>query len=155
EFDAQFARLREKADISAADLKPHNEDEVMPALLLAALKSWITEVGNDDLKWHSEPLPRDKRLHAGLRRTVNETLDTDERWGFRLIASSHGTRVLHRLRAAREAAGVRFGSDRHLVLIRNGTKGWAGPTTKREFAELEQAGGRRVEVSDDDLRTFS
>lgn len=55
EFDAQFARLREKAGISAADLRYHNEDEVMPALLLAGLKSWITEVGNDDLKWHPEP----------------------------------------------------------------------------------------------------
>jgi hypothetical protein len=156
EFDARFARLREKAEISAADLNPHNEDEVMPGLLLAGLRSWITEVGNDDLKWHPEPLPADKRLHAGLRRTVNETLDTDERWGFRLIASSHGTRVLHRMRAARDAAGVRLGgTDRHLVLIRNGTKGWAGTTTRRECTALVEAGGMRIDVSDEDLRTFS
>jgi hypothetical protein len=80
EFDAQFARLREKTDISAADLKQQNEDELTPTLLLAGLKSWITEVGNDDLKWHPEPLPDDKRLHAGLRRTLNEALDTEERW---------------------------------------------------------------------------
>lgn len=156
EFDAQFARLREKTDTLAADLKQHNEDDVMPALLLAGLKSWITEVGNDELKWHPEPLPEDKRLHAGLRRTVNEALDTEERWGFRLIASSHGNRVLNRLRGARDAAGLRSGgSDRHLVLIRNGTKGWTGDKTRKEVRALERAGGRRVEVSDDDLRTFS
>ncbi|SHF83143.1 ATP-binding protein [Streptoalloteichus hindustanus] len=157
ELDARFARLREKADISAAELKQHNEDEVMPALLLAGLKSWITEVGNDDLTWRPEPLPDgDKRLHAGLRRTVNETLDTVERWGFRLIACSHGNRVLRRMRGACAAAGIRPGArDRHLVLIRNGEQGWTGQKTRDEVAELERAGGQRVEVSDDDLRTFS
>jgi hypothetical protein len=156
-LDAQFSRLREKADVSAARLSYHNEDDVMPELLLAGLRSWITEVGNDDLRWHPEPLPEDRRLHAGLRRTVDEALDTVERWGFRLIASSHGNRVLRRLRDAREAAGVRSaGSDRHLVLICNGTRGWTGLTTMREVAALERAGGaRRVEISDDDLRTFS
>jgi hypothetical protein len=64
--------------------------------------------------------------------------------------------VLRKLREARDAAGVRLGgSDRHLVLIRNGTQGWTGDTTKREVSELERTGGRCVEVSDDDLRTFS
>lgn len=156
EFDDRFARLRKEAAISAAGLKQHNEDEVMPALLLAGLKSWITEVGNDDLKWHPEPLPGDKRLHAGLRRTVNEALDTEERWAFRLIASSHGNRVLRRMREARDAAGLRSdGSDRHLVLIGNGTQGWTGQKTRSEVGELKRAGGKRIEVSDDDLRTFS
>ncbi|HVD88165.1 MAG TPA: type IV secretory system conjugative DNA transfer family protein, partial [Jatrophihabitantaceae bacterium] len=156
DFDAQFARLREKADISAADLKQRDEDEVMPDLLLAGLKSWITEVGNDDLTWHSEAVADDRRLHAGLRRTVNEALDTEERWGFRFIASGHGIAVLHRMRRARAAVGLRpGGGDRHLVLIRNGKRGWTGAKTRTEFAELERTGGRRFDVSDDDLRTFS
>jgi hypothetical protein len=157
EFDTRFARLREKAAISAADLKQHNEDEVMPSLLLAGLKSWITEVGNDDLAWQAESsLGGNSQLHAGLRRTVNEELDTEERWGFRLIASSHGNRVLRRLREARVAAEVRLGArNRYLVLIRNGNRGWAGDVTKGEVTELERAGGRRAEISDDDLRTFS
>jgi len=157
EFDARFALLREKADVVAADLKQHNENEVMPSLLLAGLKSWITEVGNDELKWRHEPLPdEDMRLHAGLCLTVNEALDTNERWGFRLIASSHGNRVLRKLREARAAAQVRAGSNnRHLVLIRNADRGWTGQKTRSEVAALEQAGGQRVDVSDDDLRTFS
>ncbi|MEU4739159.1 DUF87 domain-containing protein, partial [Actinosynnema sp. NPDC023658] len=137
-------------------LKQHNEDEIMPTLLLAGLKSWITEIGNDDLKWQVESVNGSSELHARLRRTVNEDLDTVERWGFRLIASSHGNRVLRKLREARAAAGVRVGSrDRRLVLICNGGQGWTGQKTRAEVAELEQAGGRRVEISDDDLRTFS
>jgi hypothetical protein len=154
EFDARFEQLRGKVDISAVELKQHNENEVMPALLLAGLKSWINEVGNDDMVWQAEPL-NGGNLHAGLRRTVNEELDTEERWGFRLIASSHGNGVLRRLRDARAATWVRLGArNRHLVLIRNGGQGWTGLKTKAEVAELEKAGGRRVEISDDDLRTF-
>ncbi|CCH28389.1 ATP-binding protein [Actinosynnema sp. NPDC047251] len=154
EFDARFERLRQKAEISAAGLKQHNEDEVMPALLLAGLKSWINEVGNDDLAWKAEQLHGGSEVHAQLLHTVNEDLDTDERWGFRLIASAHGNHVLRRMRKVRDAA--RFGTHkRRLVLIYNGGKGWTGRQTRVELAELEQAGGRRVEISDDDLRTFS
>ncbi|MFC7614476.1 hypothetical protein ACFQV2_14050 [Actinokineospora soli] len=108
EFDARFAHLRATAAISAGELKQHNEDELMPALLLAGLKAWINEVGNDDMAWDAGP-GESASLHAGLRRTLNEELDTVERWGFRLIASSHGNRVLRRLRDARTAAGVRVG----------------------------------------------
>lgn len=153
ELDAEFARLRAKADLAAADVKPHNEDEVMPALLLAGLKSWVTEIGNDDLTWHPEPQSDDNSLHAALRHTVDEEKDVEERWLFRLIASSHGNRVLRRLRDARAAAeNVR---GRHLILIRNGSKGWTGAKTRGEVAEFERSGGRSIEVSDDDLRTFS
>ncbi|TQM80868.1 uncharacterized protein DUF87 [Saccharothrix saharensis] len=153
-FDAEFERLREKAEVSAAALQRHNEDKVMPALLSAGLKSWINEVGNDDLAWQAEQLQGGSDVHAWLRRTVDEDLDTDERWGFRLIASAQGNSVLNRMRKVRDAA--RFGAqNRHLVLLRNGNGGWTGKVTRTEVAGLEQAGGRWVEISDDDLRTFS
>ncbi|MFS8095663.1 DUF87 domain-containing protein [Lentzea alba] len=156
EFDARFAQLKQTAEITAADIRQSNEDEVLPALLLAGLKSWITEVGNDDLKWHPEPHSDDMRLHAGLRLTVNEELDIQERWGMRFIASSHGNRVLRKLRDARAAAeGSRGGRGRHLIIIRNGVKGWNGAVTQQMVADLERAGGRCVDITDDDLRTFS
>ncbi|MBN6034744.1 ATP-binding protein [Amycolatopsis sp. 195334CR] len=156
ELDAQFDRLRDKADIASAEITRENEDEVAPPLFLAGLKSWITEVGNDDLRWHPEPLADDNRLHAGLRRILNDALDTQEQWTFRLITEGHGITVLRRMRSAREAAGIRAGvQDRHLVLIRRGTRGWTGPTTKKEFTELTEQGVRRLDMSDDDLRTFS
>ncbi|MGW6445134.1 ATP-binding protein [Lentzea sp. NPDC055074] len=152
ELDAKFRRLRERAALAAADVRPHNEDDVMPELLLAGLRSWVTEIGNDDLTWHPEPQSADKSLHASLRHTVDEERDVEERWVFRLIASSHGNRVLRKLRDARAAA--EDGRGRHLVLIRNGSKGWAGAKTKGEVAEFEKRGGKSIDVSDDDLRTF-
>ncbi|WP_367131859.1 DUF87 domain-containing protein [Saccharothrix sp. HUAS TT1] len=154
EFDARFERLRQKAEVSVAALQRHNEDDVMPALLLAGLKAWINEVGNDDMAWQAEQLQGGSDVHARLLRTLDEDLDTDERWGFRLIASAQGNSVLHRMRKVRTVA--HFGAqNRHLVLLRNGDLGWSGRVTRAELAELESTGGRRVEISDDDLRTFS
>ncbi|MFJ8964708.1 ATP-binding protein [Lentzea sp. NPDC102401] len=152
ELDAKFARLREKAALAAADVRSQNEDDVMPALLLAGLRSWVTEIGNDDLAWHPEPQAEDKSLHASLRHTVDEERDVEERWVFRLIASSHGNKVLRKFRNARAAA--EDGRGRHLVLIRKGSTGWTGAKTKGEVAEFVQRGGKSVDVSDDDLRTF-
>ncbi|SMD23032.1 ATP-binding protein [Lentzea albidocapillata] len=152
ELDAKFARLREKAALAAAEVRSQNEDDVMPALLLAGLRSWVTEIGNDDLAWYPEPQASDKSLHASLRHTVDEERDVEERWVFRLIASSHGNKVLRKFRNARAAA--EDGRGRHLVLIRKGSGGWTGAKTKGEVAEFVQRGGKRVDVSDDDLRTF-
>ena len=73
----------------------------------------------------------------------------------RFIASSHGNRVLRKLRDARAAAeGTHGGRGRHLIIIRNGAKGWTGAVTKRLVAELESAGGRCIDITDEDLRTF-
>ncbi len=152
ELDARFTRLREKAALAAADVRSQNEDDVMPALLLAGLRSWVTEIGNDDLAWHPEPQSKDKSLHASLRHTVDEERDVEERWVFRLIASGHGNTVLRRFRNARAAA--EDGRGRHLVLIRNGRKGWSGAKTRGEVAEFVKGGGKSIDVSDDDLRTF-
>ncbi|MFI6302263.1 helicase HerA domain-containing protein [Amycolatopsis thailandensis] len=156
ELDEEFARLRSEVDLSELDISKDNENEVTPPLLLAGLKAWITEIGNDDLKWEAESLSDEKRLHAGLRRLLNDALDIREQWTFRVISGAHGTTVLHRLRNARDAAGIRAGAkDRHLVLIRWGNRGWTGPTTRKEFAALERLGVCRLDMSDEDLRTFS
>ncbi|MGA6165291.1 helicase HerA domain-containing protein [Amycolatopsis magusensis] len=156
EHDAQFAKLRESANLVAKEITKDNENELASPLLLAALKSWMTEVGDDDMNWRPESWPDDNRLHVGLRHTVNDQLDVQEYWAFRLIAEGHGTTVLRRMRGARDAAGVRSGTkDRHLVLVRKGTRGWTGPTTKKEFAELQRNGVLRLDMSDEDLRTFS
>ncbi|AGM08967.1 helicase HerA domain-containing protein [Amycolatopsis keratiniphila] len=156
ELDEEFARLRSEVDLSELGISKDNENEVTPPLLLAGLKAWITEVGNDDLKWQAEPLADEERLHAGLRRLLDDALDIQEQWTFRVISGAHGTTVLHRLRNARDAAGIRAGAkDRHLVLIRWGNRGWTGPTTRKEFTALERLGVRRLDMSDEDLRTFS
>src|SRR6476469_3969712 len=155
EFDRRFKELCERADVEAA-LNQHTEDTVMPDLLHAALRSWITEIGNDDRSWETEPPPDGgRRLHAGLRRTLDEERDLAERWMFRAIAGRHGNTVLRLVREAKEAAGIRNGvRNRHLVLLHHGGKGWTGAKTRAEVSELAQVGSPRLEISRDDVRTF-
>jgi hypothetical protein len=155
EFDRQFAELRTRAEVETA-LNQHTENEVMPDLLQAALRSWITEIGNDDQSWETEPPPDGGRqLHAGLRRTLDEERDIAERWMFRAIAPRHGNTVLRLVREAKAAAGIRTGArNRHLVLLRQGAKGWAGAKTRAEVSELVSAGSPRLEITKDDVRTF-
>ncbi|MFC4858336.1 ATP-binding protein [Actinophytocola glycyrrhizae] len=154
ELDKRFAQLRAEVDVSTP-LDEHTEDRVMPAYLSAALRSWITEVGNDDMVWKAEPPPEGKSVvHAAIRRTLDEEYDIEEHWAFRAIAARHHLSALHRIRNARSAAGVRATADnRHLVLIRN--KPWSpGTKTQQELAEFQAKGGKDVRISEDDLRTF-
>jgi hypothetical protein len=155
EFDRQFTELRTSADVDTA-LSQHTVDGVMPELLHAALRSWITEIGNDDRSWETEPSPGGGgALHAGLLRVLDEERDLAERWMFRAIPRQHGNRVLRRLRDAKAAAGIRDGvSKRHLVLLHTGSKGWDGERTKAEVNALERAGSPRLQITTDDVRTF-
>jgi len=155
EFDAEFGELLKSADIEAA-LGEKTEDRVMPELLSAALKSWITEFGNDDMEWTTDPVPDGKPvLHAGLHRTLNETLDIEERWSFRAISAKHHISALHRLRGLRSAAAARAAADnRHLIVIRNADFS-KGKQTKAVLAELSGPNYRKVSITEQDLRTFS
>ncbi|HEX5401313.1 MAG TPA: DUF87 domain-containing protein [Pseudonocardiaceae bacterium] len=145
ELDMWFDELRTEADTSALD------DDAMPALLSAALGSWITEVGDDNLEWERKPRGE---LHAWLTHTVDEASDHEEHWAFRVITGDpHPIAALHRFRKARSAAGLRSGADnRHLILIRNSR--WRGAKTIRELTEFEAKGARRFELSESDARTF-
>ncbi|HEV7649897.1 MAG TPA: ATP-binding protein [Actinophytocola sp.] len=154
-FDTMFAELATAADVDAA-LAELTEDSVMPELLSAALRSWITEFGNDDMEWTTDPVPDGKPVvHAGLHRTLDETLDAEERWSFRAIAAKHHISALHRLRGLRSAAGVKAAvGNRHLILLRN-ARFSKGKQTQAVLSELTAAGGRVVEIAPDDVRTFS
>lgn len=153
-LDRRFAELRAAVDV-LAPLDEDTEDKVVPGILSAGLRSWINEVGNDDLSWNLESPPDDKStLHAGIHRTTDEKLDIKEHWSFRAIASVSPLSALHRLRSAMVTAGARAGSThRHLVLIRN-VRWSKGAKTQEELENLAAAGGRVVPISEDDLRTF-
>lgn len=155
EFDRRFADLRAGADVDSA-MNQHTEDTVMPDLLQAALRSWITETGNDDQSWGTEPPPGGgRRLHAGLRRTLDEERDIVERWMFRAIGPQHGIKVLRKVREAKQAAGIRPGArNRHLVLLHQGARGWQGAVTRTEVNELALSGSPRHEITNDDVRTL-
>jgi hypothetical protein len=154
DLDRQFAELRAGADVEAA-LDEATGEVIMPSLVHAGLSTWITEFGNDDTSWGTEPQPDGGPLHAVLRRTVNEEQDVIERWLFRCIVPQHGNKIIRKVREARSAAGVRPGGrNRHLVLIHHGPKGWTGGKTKLEVDALEQLGSPRLDVTADDIRTL-
>lgn len=153
ELDRRFEEHRSEADPSGL-LDPKVEDRVMPQLLSAALRGWITEVGDDNLEWvHGAKSDRNE-LHAWLTRTLDEASDLEEHWAFRAIAASHPIAALHRFRKARSAAGVRKGAEnRHLVLIRN--LDWSkGDKTQEELEAFKKDGGESRQLSDADIRTF-
>ncbi|ANN17074.1 AAA family ATPase [Amycolatopsis orientalis] len=153
ELDKRFEELRSSAEPSAL-LDKNAEDKAMPRLLHAALRGWITEVGDDNMEWVCEAKNDRNELHARLTHTVDEASDLEEHWAFRAISAPHHLAVLHRFRKARSAAGLRKGVDnRHLILIRNSS--WSkGPKTQEELKEFEKAGGKRLKLSDADIRTF-
>jgi uncharacterized protein DUF87 len=156
ELDRRFDQLCASADVESA-LRKETVDAVMPELLQAALKSWITEVGNDDRSWETEPPPEgDRQVHASLRRLLDEERDVVQRWVFRAIAPQHGNGVLRKIREARSAAGIRDGvRNRHLVLLHRGEQGWGGQKTVSVVDDLAKVGSPRFEITETDIRTFS
>jgi hypothetical protein len=151
-LDAWFGQLKSEADVSAL-LREDAEDDAIPELLSAALRSWITEVGDDDMAWAC--VPRDAvEWHAWLTHTLDEASDLEEYWAFQMISAPHHIAVLNRFRKARAAAGFRKGADnRRLVILRN--RPWAkGPVTQQEIKEFQDAGGRLAKLSSEDVRTF-
>ncbi|MFG1822797.1 helicase HerA domain-containing protein [Microbispora bryophytorum] len=154
-LDRRFAELRQRADVVEA-LDPITEDVVMPGLLSAGLSAWIAEQGEDGRLFAQDPPPSTKPpLHARLRRTLDEETENEAHWCFRSISASHHTAALNRLKTASTAAGLdeRIPA-RKLFVLRN--QSWAkGPATQQALAAFEQAGGRVLQVEEDDLRIFS
>ncbi|MEU6426488.1 DUF87 domain-containing protein [Microbispora sp. NPDC046973] len=155
ELDRRFAELRQRADVAEA-LDPITEDVVMPGLLSAGLSAWIAEQGEDGRLFTQDPPPSTKPpLHARLRRTLDEATENEAHWCFRAISASHHVAALNRLKAASTAAGLdeRIPA-RRLFVLRN--QSWAkGPVTQETLAAFEQAGGRVLQIEEDDLRIFS
>ncbi|XVQ84119.1 helicase HerA domain-containing protein [Microbispora siamensis] len=155
ELDRRFAELRQRADVVEA-LDPITEDAVMPGLLSAGLSAWIAEQGEDGRLFTQDPPPSTKPpLHARLRRTLDEATENEAHWCFRAISASHHIAALNRLKAASTAAGLdeRIPA-RKLFVLRN--QSWAkGPVTQETLAAFEQAGGRVLQVEENDLRIFS
>jgi hypothetical protein len=153
ELDAMFEEFLSTATIAGLPSQ-EDEDEVMPELLSAALQAWISEVGDDDMAWEYGTTSNNGALHAWLRHTVDEQSDLVEHWAFRAIAASHPNAALSRFRKARDAAKWREDNDsRHLAIIRR--QRWSnGRMTRSLIGRFEQAGGRTVDITDEDVRKF-
>ncbi len=154
-YDQRFAELRKSATVSGP-LARATEDQEMPPLLAAGLTAWILERGDAAGAFSVDPPPsNDPPLHARLRLTLNEQTEDQAHWCFRAISDEHHhSAALSRIRKASMAAAIEAGPKRRLVLLRNAK--WAGGArTLEAVTTLEQAGGRTLALSDDDLRTLS
>ena len=150
-LDARFADLVRTADISGA-LDHRREDEVIPDLLAAGLTAWIVEQGAAGREFSIDPRPGAKpALHARLRRALDEETDDAVHWAFRAIAAEHALAAPSRIRKARSAAGLsKDVPERKLILIRRWQ--WSrGEKTTAEINSFVDAGGRYLNVSDEDL----
>jgi hypothetical protein len=152
ELDVEFEKLQTEADPGAL-LAEKVVDKTMPDLLSAALRCWVTEVGDDDMEWSCERQNGRGGVHARLIRTVVESVDLQEHWAFRVIAARDPRAALSRFRKARSDAGQLQGADnRHLVILRDA---WGrGAKTREEVAKFTTAGGRTIPPSPADIRTF-
>ncbi|WP_410642598.1 helicase HerA domain-containing protein [Amycolatopsis sp. lyj-346] len=152
DLDADFEKLQAEADPGTL-LAEKTVDRAMPHLLSAALRCWVTEVGDDELEWSCERQNGRSEVHAWLSRTLDEAADLQEHWAFRAIAARDPRAALSRFRKARSAAGQLHGADnRHLVILRDA---WGrGAKTREEVEKFTAAGGRTIRLSDADVRTF-
>jgi DNA helicase HerA-like ATPase len=155
-IDAWFEELRKDADVDSL-LDPDVEDDVMPALLTAALDAWKREQGRAGAGFSCDPVPgaRPAAFHARLRRVLDLDTEEEAHWTFRAIAARHHNAQIKRLRLALDASGIAAGGrERHLCVVRNPP--WsAGVKTRQLRDDMADAGGVSRPVTRDDLVTFS
>jgi hypothetical protein len=157
DLDRIFADYRRRA-VGVAALDPEGEDTTVPSLMSAVLDAWILERGDPEQVFSLDPPPgKTVRLHGRLRERLDAATEEERHWAFRAIASTNSIAVQNRIKNACVAAGVAVGSSldkRQLFLLRNGP--WpGGAKTTQTVADFEQAGGRTLALSDEDLRTAS
>ncbi|MFJ7214522.1 ATP-binding protein [Amycolatopsis sp. NPDC098790] len=152
DLDAEFEKLQAEAEPEKL-LAEKTVDKAMPDLLSAALRCWVTEVGDDDMEWSCERQNGRSEVHAWLTRTLDEAADLQEHWAFRVIAARDPRAALSRFRKARSAAGQLQGADnRHLVILRDA---WGrGAKTREEVEKFTTAGGKTIPPSPADVKTF-
>ena len=92
-------------------------------------------------------------LHARLRRAIgDECTEDEEHWSFRAVIARHPIAALNRIRNAITGAGLTEGvTKRRLFLLR--TPGWSGGARTTEVVRrFTEAGGRRLEFDEPDIR---
>ena len=93
-------------------------------------------------------------LHGRLRFIHHSESDREEHYSFRFINHDNATAFQTRLKAAVTASGIdRDLPFRRLFVLRNSPLP-SGKGTERQVSEFEAAGGRFINLGDDDLRSL-
>jgi hypothetical protein len=149
-----FDKLRAEAD-DLGPLDGATEDELMPALLGAGLRSLVKELGVDETRFLIEADFGGKAaLHARLRYTVEEATENEIHWSFRAIAADNARAAQTRIRNAVVESGLASLASRRLILLRN-TRYPSGAKTKEIKDDFEARGGLSLPLGAADLRTLA
>ncbi|WP_027578355.1 ATP-binding protein [Bradyrhizobium sp. Ai1a-2] len=146
----------QRAAVVAPLLDPDNEER-LAAVLAEMLNIYARQLElPDDIDVVSQRDPDQRRpsLHGRLTFTFRSEADREQHYCFRIISHANAIAFQGRLRAAMTASGVdRALGFRHLFILRKNAAP-SGAKTKQLVEKFEQAGGKFVALSDDDLRTF-
>jgi hypothetical protein len=154
ELDRRFAEYRRRA-VPAAALDHEGEDTTMPELLGAALTAWIAERDGHQSYACDPPPGKHVTVHARLRQSLDSALDDERHWAFRAIAATNAVAAQNRIKKAWSATGLGSGGDRRKLFFLRNTPWPTGPKTAALVADFHQAGGRTVELSENDIRTMT
>ncbi|MDI4231530.1 ATP-binding protein [Bradyrhizobium sp. Arg237L] len=155
DLQAMFERTRSAAVVDGLFEKAN--ERRLADILAVTLDVYARQLNlPDDIDVASQQDPDQQRpsLHGRLTFTFRSEADREQHFCFRVISHGNAIAFQSRLRAAMTASGVdRALGFRHLfILRRDATPG--GAKTKQLVEKFEQAGGKFVALSDDDLRTF-
>lgn len=155
DLDKRFTDLLLCVDYKDA-VDPRAEDNAMPALLDAALQSWIDEQGDDRQQYSLDgPVGARPAVYARLRRILDEATADQIHWTFRSTATRSPNAVIHRIERLRVVSGLDPDVRKRKVFMLRTAKWKIGPVTRAKIDEFEQAGGVVLELTPDDLRKFA
>jgi hypothetical protein len=155
ELDRRFSEYRQNA-VTAAALDLEGEDTAVPELLRAALTAWITERDEDSQSYTCDPPPgAHVVLHARLRQSLDPTTEDERHWAFRAIAANNAVAAQSRIKKSWSVTGLGEGSNRRKLFLLRNTPWPTGPKTAALVEEFHRAGGRTVELTEDDIRTMT
>ncbi len=155
DLDDMYERELRAASVDGL-LDPANEDRLY-AILARTLCIYARQLElPDDIDVVSQRDPDQRRpsLHGRLTFIFRSEADREQHFCFRIISHANAIAFQGRLRAAMTASGVdRMLGFRHLFILRDGAAP-TGPKTKQLVDKFEQAGGKLVVPTKDDLRIF-
>lgn len=155
-IDATFRELRDgpvgTAALGIATDEPRLRLE-MPALLGAALHAWIVEHGLSSEDYVVDVSSRP--IHAILRRRNVDDFGLEHRWAFVGITAGHWATQKASLDNARAHVGHYSRPPASQLFVLRNTDWHRGPVNAKAWRDFLDAGGRKLEMADGDLRVFA
>jgi hypothetical protein len=147
---------KRKTDISG--VLAGTDESMIGRLLFDAFDLYADQLPAEkdlDILCKSDPAKASPPLHGRLTFIHHDENDREQHFCFRAIPQTHAVSFQARLRAALTASGICAKmADRHLILVRRGANP-SGPKTRELVNDFVRAGGKFIDPSDEDLRTFS